>query len=337
LDVSFGFSPLADKNFDVVALGESLVQFNPQEEGPLKHVNEFEKHAAGSESNSIIGLTRLGCKTAYITKLGYDEFSKFILATLRGEDVNVQGVRLMEGKNCGIFFCQRGYPIPGRSDVVYYRSDSAAKYLTPEDLDPELIAGGKIFHISGITPALSPSCRETSLEALSIAKKNQVRVSFDTNYRKKLWTEADAKPILQQMAKQSDILLTDPDDARILLGKPTGDLEETLEELSTLGPKTIVYKLGATRGLAALSDGKIATSQAIKVPLVDSIGAGDAVTAGFLAGYVGGDTLQRSLEMASVCSALTVMRRGDFENLPDRSDLEKFLAAKDQGFQVDFR
>src|SRR5579864_6012135 len=152
---------LTNKHFDVVALGESLVQFNPLEEGPLKHVSLFEKHAAGSESNAIIGLSRLGCKTAYITKLGRDEFSKFILATLKSEDVNVEGVRQLDNKYCGIFFCQRGYPIPGRSDVMYYRSDSAAKYLSPQDLDSEIISSGKIFHVSGITPALSQSCRET--------------------------------------------------------------------------------------------------------------------------------------------------------------------------------
>ena len=159
--------------FDVVALGESLVQFNPLETGPLKHVSLFEKHAAGAESNVIIGISRLGFKTAYITKLGKDEFSKFILSTLKGEGVDVSGVKQMDGKNCGIFFVQRGYPIPGKSDVIYFRSDSAARYLTPEDLETKLISGSRILHITGITPALSESCRETILEAVRIAKREQ--------------------------------------------------------------------------------------------------------------------------------------------------------------------
>jgi len=322
---------------DVVALGESLVQFNPLEEGPIRHAPLFEKHAAGSESNVVIGLSRLGCKTAYITKLGRDEFSKFILATLKSEDVNVQGVKQIDGKNCGIFFVQRGYPIPGRSDVMYFRSDSATKYLAPQDLDEKLIQSARIFHVSGITPALSESCRETTLEAIRVAKKSKVLVSFDTNYRKKLWTESEAKPTLLEIARSCDILLTDPDDARIILGKKPGEPAEALEELGGLGPSSIIYKLGAKKGLAALSRGEKATSLSAKVPVVDSIGAGDAVVAGFLAGYLKDETLQRSLDMASACSALTVMRRGDFENLPDMADLEKFLAAKDQGFDVDFR
>jgi len=323
---------------DVTAIGESLVQFNPLEEGPLKHASLFEKHAAGSESNVIIGISRLGFSTAYITKLGRDEFSKFVLATLRGEGVDVSGIKQIDGKNCAVFFVQRGYPIPARSDVVYYRSDSAAKYLTPEDLDTKLISNSRILHTSGITPALSNSCREATLEALRIARGHNVKISFDTNYRRKLWTESEARPTLIEAARDADILFTDPDDARILMGKKVDDDPlKALDELEALGPSTIVYKLGATRGLAGLSNGEKAESLPVKVPLVDSIGAGDAVVAGFLAGYLAGDSLQRSLDIASCCSALTVMRRGDFENLPDRSDLEKWLTAKDKGFEVDFR
>jgi len=332
------FSLTSEDMIDVTAIGESLVQFNPTEEGPLRHVHLFEKHAAGSESNVIIGISRLGFKTAYITKLGRDELSKFILTTLRGEGVDVSGIRQMEGKNCGIFIVQRGYPIHDRSDVIYYRSDSAARYLSPQDLDANMIKDSRILHISGITPALSDSCREMSLEALRIASGAKVKISFDTNYRKKLWSVEAARPTLIDMARQSDILLTDPDDAKILMGRKVDDDPiKALDELEKLGPSTIVYKLGASRGLAGLSNGEKATSLPAKVPLVDSIGAGDAVVAGFLAGYLAGDSLQRSLDVASCCSALTVMRRGDFENLPDRSDLEKWLDARERGFDVDFR
>ena len=161
---------------DVTALGEPLVQFNPLEEGPLKHAPLYEKHAAGSEANVIIGVSRLGFKTAYLTKLGHDEFSKFILATLKGEGVDVSGIKQIEGKNCAVFFVQRGYPIPGRSDVIYYRSDSAARYFSPEDLDSKLISNSRILHISGITPALSNSCREATMEAIRIARGHNVKI-----------------------------------------------------------------------------------------------------------------------------------------------------------------
>jgi sugar/nucleoside kinase (ribokinase family) len=327
---------------DVLSLGEPLVQLNPLEEGPIQHAHLFEKHAAGSEVNVLIGLSRLGFKTSLITKLGRDEFSKFMLATLKSEDVGIEGVKQIDGKNCGVFFVQRGYPIPERSDVIYYRSDSAAKLLSPDDVDETLIRESKILHLTGITPALSDSCKEATFKALSIAKKNKVKVSFDTNYRKKLWSASDARSVLLEIARKSDFLFTDLGDIGIMFndgekGRPIVDMNEALNKLSALGPETVVLKLGATKGLVARSPEGLAKSSSVRVPVVDSIGAGDAVVAGFLAGCLGKESLQRSLDMASCCSALVVMRRGDFENLPDREYLNKWLLAKEREFELDLR
>ncbi len=115
-----------------------------------------------------------------------------------------------------------------------------------------------------------------------------LRFLFDTNYRRKLWTEADARPTLLEIARDCDVLMTNPDDARILMERKVDeDPIKALDELESLGPSTIVYKLGATRGLAGLSNGEKATSLPVKVPLVDSIGAGDAVVARLSIGVFG--------------------------------------------------
>jgi 2-dehydro-3-deoxygluconokinase len=335
------------KKFDVVSLGEPLVQFNPLDEGPLKHASLFEKHAAGSESNIVIGLSRLGFKTCYIAKVGKDEFSKFILSTLRSEQVNIDLVKEIDTKNCGIFFVQRNYPIPAKSDVVYYRSDSAAKLLSPEDIPEEAIQNSKVLHVSGITPALSKNCREACLYAMEIARKNNVKISFDTNYRRKLWSASEARTVLMEMATKCDILFTDPDDVAILFGGggSGSDNDGTLSNLSDLGPSVVVLKLGATKGLVAITKAQPPSTvkrraecpPIMRVPVVDSIGAGDAVVVGFLAGYLSNESLERSLEMASCCSALVVMRKGDFENLPDKEQLQNLLFAKKIEFEVDLR
>jgi sugar/nucleoside kinase (ribokinase family) len=322
---------------DVLSLGEPLVQLNPLEEGPLRHVHLFEKHAAGSEVNVLIGLSRLGFKTCLIAKLGKDEFSRFMLATLKSEDVGLHGVRQTAEKNCGIYFVQRGYPIPEKSDVIYFRSDSAAKQLSPEDVDQSLVKKSKILHLTGITPALSDSCRKATLRALSLAKKNKVKVSFDTNYRKKLWSASEAKPVLFEIAKKSDFLFTDLDDAGVVLGKSFDEASDAMKELASLGPETIILKLGAKKGLLARSPEGEAQSFPVRVPVVDSIGAGDAVVSAFLGGHLGKESLQRSLDMASCSAALVVMRRGDFENLPDRDYLDKWLSSKKHGFETDLR
>ncbi len=322
---------------DVLSLGEPLVQLNPLEEGPLRHVHLFDKHTAGSEVNVLIGVSRLGFKTSLITRLGKDEFSQFVLATLKSEGVGTEGIKQFDGKNCGVFFVQRDYPIPEKSDVVYYRSDSAAKYLSSDDIDESMVKESKILHVTGITPALSESCKKATFRAVSLAKENNVKVSFDPNYRKKLWSEVEAEPVMREIAKQSDLLFVDTNDARMILGRQIGEVDETLKDLLSLGPQFVVLKLGARRGLAAISrDGK-AKSFGVRVRPVDSIGAGDAVVAGFLAGYLGKEPLQKSLDMAECCATLVVLRRGDYENLPDKQYLDRWLAAKEQDFDLDLR
>ncbi len=318
------------------SLGEPLLQLNPLDEGPLRHSSLFEKHAAGSEVNVLIGLSRLGFKTSLMANLGKDEFSKFILAALESEHVGVEGVKQIEGKNCGVYFVQRNYPIAGKSDVIYYRSDSAAKLLSPEDVNESTIGSSKILHLSGITPALSNSCREATFRALAIAREKGVKVSFDTNYRRKLWRSEDARPVLAELAAKSNILFIDPEDSRVIFDKHVEDPNKLIDELRDLGPETVVLKLGAKRGMVAKSSKQQATSIPMMVPVVDSIGAGDGAVAGFLAGYLGKETLQKSLDMASCCAALAVMRRGDYENLPDRAYLERWLSTK-EGFEYDPR
>lgn len=322
---------------DLLSLGEPLVQLNPLEEGPIRHAHMFEKHAAGSEVNVLIGVSRLGFKTSFITKLGNDEFSKFVLATLKSENIGVEGVKQVEGKNCGVFFVQRNYPIPEKSDVIYYRNDSAAKSISPDDIDESLVINSKIVHLTGITPALSDSCRKATSKVLALAQENNVKVSFDPNYRKKLWSVQEARPVMQEIAKRTNILFVDISDAKIILGRDLSDANEALEDLLSLGPEIVVLKLGSKQGLAAISHQDKAKSFGIRVAPVDSIGAGDAVVAGFLAGYLGKQSLQSSLDMASACATLVVMRRGDFENLPDRDYMDRWLAAKEHDFDLDLR
>lgn len=322
---------------DLLSFGEPLVQLNPLEEGPLRHVHLFEKHAAGSEVNVLIGVSRLGFKTSFITKLGKDEFSKFMLTTLKSENIEVEGIKQVDGKNCGVYFVQRNYPIHEKSDVIYYRNDSAAKFLSPDDIDESLVKKSKIVHLTGITPALSDSCRDATLKALSLAKENDVKVSFDPNYRKKLWSPQQARPIIQEIAKKSNFLFADMGDAKMILGEDSVEQDEALEGLLSLGPEIVVLKLGSKQGLAGISIQERARSSVMRVPTVDSIGAGDAVVAGFLSGYLGKESLQKSLDIATCCAALVVMRRGDFENLPDRDYLERWLEARDQDFDLDLR
>lgn len=309
---------------DVITLGEMLVQFNAVTTGPLRHVVYFEKHAAGSEANFAIGMVRLGFKAGFITRVGNDEFGKYVLSVLRGEGVDTSRVKVDDEAPTGIYFIQRGYPIPERSSVLYYRRGSAASRLSPEDIDENYIKGSRLLHLTGITPALSDTCREAVFKSLRIAVENKIMVSFDTNIRLKLWLKADkARETLLPIIEKADIVLTEPEDAEILVGEK--DPGKIIEEMLALGPKIIAVKLGADG--AAASDGRgVILKPGFKVPVVDVIGAGDAFAAGFIASLLRGKSLEEALMFGNAAGALVVTVRGDIENLPSWEDIEKFLA-----------
>jgi sugar/nucleoside kinase (ribokinase family) len=325
--------------YDVVAMGEPLVQFSPLDSGPLSQAGIFDKHAAGAESNVLIGLSRLGHRTALISKVGNDELSRFVLSTLRGEGVDTRWVKRVAGKNVGVYVTQRNYPVLGKNDVIYYRGESAASTISVADVPEDAIRQSRVFHLSGITPALSASCRRASHHASRLAKKYGVIFSFDPNYRRKLWPVASAKPVFKSMAGLSDLLFLDVEEASIILGgRQAGHRPEaTLRALSKLGPETVVLKLGAQGGLTALATGKYFHVPSFKVPVVDAIGAGDAVVSGFLSGLLRDKDTRTCLKWAAASSALVVTRRGDFENLPTPTDLQNFLAAKEAKTEFDPR
>ena len=329
----------AGASYDVVAMGEPLVQFSPLEPGPLDQAGLFDKHAAGAESNVLIGLSRLGHTTALISKLGTDGLSRFVLATLRGEGVETKWIEQVEGKNCGVYIAQRNYPVPGKDDVIYFRRDSAAKSISASDLPKDAIRLARILHLSGITPALSDSCRRASLHAARLARKHGTAFSFDPNYRRKLWSVDQARPVFKSLVGLANLLFLDLKEASIILGSRQAGRKPKaiLQALSELGPETVVLKMGVDGGLAAWKEGEYFHVPSFKVPVVDVIGAGDAVVSGFVSGRLRNKDMLTSLKWAAASSALVVMRRGDFENLPRPRDLQSFITAMEGSTDLDPR
>lgn len=308
---------------DLVSIGECMIQMNATQTGPLRSVSLFEKHAAGSESNVAIGLSRFGYKSGFISRLGDDEFGKFILATLRGENVDVSHVKLDYEAPTGLYFVQRWYPVPLKSVAFYYRKDSAASRLSPEDIDPEYVGGTRILHVSGITPALGKSCCDAQWKAIEIAKKNHVKVSFDTNIRRRLWDHEEAKRTLFPMLSSVDYLFTDPSDGKVLFGEDSP--KRICEKALQIGPSLAIVKMPDARYLAMTKD-EYLEKKGFEAPVVDVIGAGDAFAAGVLASILKGLPLEKAISVGNAAGALVVTVRGDFEAMPSWKDVETFLS-----------
>ncbi len=307
---------------DVVCMGEIMVQFNAVNRGPLRHVTLFEKHAAGAEGNVAVGVSRLGCSSGIITRVGDDEFGLFLVATLRAENVDTSHVAVDKDSPTAVFFIQRGFPIPEKSEACYYRRNSAGSRIGPKDLDPKYISSAKIFHVTGITPALSETAREATTAAVKVAKEYNVTVSFDTNIRLKLWKQEVARTTLLPLCKMADIIFTSEPDAKIILGM--NDPVEIAKVLHKSGVRTVVVKL-AERGAFVSSEGETATQPMIHTSVEDPTGAGDSFAAAFLATQLKGWKLQDSLRAASATAALVVTVKGDYENIPNMEALRTYL------------
>ncbi len=304
---------------DVVTLGEPLIQFNSFTLGPLRFVNYFEKHVAGSELNFCIAVIRNHLSCGLIARVGNDEFGRNIIEYARSQGVDVSHIKVDESFT-GIYFVQRGYPIPMKSELIYYRKGSAGSRLSPEDVNEDYVKSASLVHSSGITLAISDSSRNAVFKAFELGKKR----SFDTNIRLKLWSADKAKETILELFKKFDIevLITDPDDTKILLN--ISDPDEAYKRYKELGVKVLLYKLGS-KGAVAFKDDIKVFREAYKVPVEDPTGAGDAMAGTFVSLHLRGKDIEYSLEHGIVASTLVVTVRGDNEITPTTEDVERFL------------
>jgi 2-dehydro-3-deoxygluconokinase len=304
---------------ELITLGETLILFSPEVDGPLRYVERFQRRAAGAESNVAIGVSRLGHSAGWISRVGDDEFGRYILTSLRADGVDVSQVRLGPGPTA-IMFRERG--LLGRVDVVYYRQGSAASFLAPDDLDPAYWRGARLLHLTGITPALSASCRAAVYRAVELARANGLAISFDPNLRLKLWPLAEAQAVLRDLAGRVDWVLVGLEEGKILFARRNE--EEVAAAILEAGAGAVVIKLG-TEGASLYRRDERIHAPAFPVPrVVDPVGAGDGFDAGFLAGWLKGWNDLDCLRLGALVGALAVTVPGDVEGYPDWQQVQRY-------------
>lgn len=305
---------------DIIGIGESLIQFNAVVRGPLRHVTLFEKHVAGAETNVVVCARRQGLTSGMITKVGNDEFGKSIVNWLRGEGVDVSQIKVDPEAPTGIYFVQRGFPIPSKSRMFYYRSNSAGSRLAPDDIDQAYIKSAKIIHVTGITPAISQSASDATFKAIEFAHRHGVKVSFDTNIRPALWKSTDKMvQTLTAMAEKATILFTDLNDAAILFESKS--IDDVVDAALGMGVEVVVVKMGEKGGFAATKSER-ARAEALPVYVEDPVGAGDAFAGTFITSWIKGRSLQDCLRRATIAGSLVVTVRGDEECIPSEEDID---------------
>lgn len=309
----------------VISIGEMMIQMCPSFEGPLRQARAFERHVAGSEGNTLVGLELLGVRTKLVSRVGDDELGLAVLAELRARGVDVSWVTKDKDAPTGVYFIQRGYPLQGKTTVLYYRAGSAASRLSAQDIEDDLMDDGELVLMSGITPALSPSCNEACLKLMEKAKAHRLPLAFDTNIRVTLLPDpTEALTLLQPFIAGAEIIFTGKGDLSYLFG--AGDVEEQITKLRHIAKraKIILVKLGK-HGAAAYLPEHTYYHNGYQVKVVDELGAGDAFNAAFIASMLRRDGVEQALRYANAAGALTVTGKGDLEPLPTWGDLSLFL------------
>ena len=302
----------------VITAGETMALVVPPSPGRLRHAASLSLSIGGAESNVAIGLARLGIPASWISVLGDDELGELVLHRLRAEGVDTSGVRRIADRATGLYLREE---VAGRLRVYYYRSGSAAATLSPNAFDPSMLQGAAFLHLTGITGALSQECAEFLPWAASTARDAGVRVSYDVNYRSRLWEPSAAQAATEALLPLIDVLFVGHDEANALWGWET---DTALEQLSKIGPSEVILKLGAD-GCAAMINGEQLTSLGFPARQLDPIGAGDAFDAGYLAATLWGWAPEKRLRAANAMGAFCVQNLGDYEGLPNRRELDGFL------------
>ncbi|MFA9446383.1 sugar kinase [Egicoccus sp. AB-alg6-2] len=299
---------------DLVTLGETLVCLTGQETGRIETVRTFRKSIGGAESNTAIGLARLGLASSWISAVSNDGFGEEILKLLRGEGVDVDGVA-RRPEPTGLMVKERR--APGDVRVHYYRQGSAASCLEPDDIVAERITAARRLHVTGVTLALGAAPRQAVERAVEIAAAAGMSISFDPNLRLKLWSVDEAIDACRAVFPYVTDLLCNEQEAMLLARTDT--LDAAVETLMGHGFPTIVIKRGEL-GAIGYRDGDVVHQQAWPVQAVDSVGAGDAFNAGYLYGQLTDLSFKRSIEVGNWAASHVVAHLGDYEGFPTAAD-----------------
>ena len=301
---------------DVLTIGEAMGLFVTRQIGPLSSAHEADIRIGGAESNVAIACSRLGARAGWVGRVGDDGFGQAVVRTLRGEGVAVT-VRRDRDRPTGVMVKERRTTIHQR--VTYFRSGSAASVTESSDVTDQLLASTRLLHLTGITSALSPTTRVAVRELAARARAMGVLVSYDLNYRSKLWSASDARAEYEALLPLVDILIAGLDEIALLDADIT-DAPSAWASLRQRGVRHLVVKDGE-RGAHAFTEERAVSCAAVVVPVVDTVGAGDAFVAGYLTAFLSDETVGGCLDRGVRAGALACMAVGDWEGAPTTSEL----------------
>jgi 2-dehydro-3-deoxygluconokinase len=305
------------RRFDIVALGEPMVEFNQTGEGGGRlYLQGF----GGDSSNFAVAAARQGAKVGYLSALGDDPYGRLLRAMWDAEGIDHAGVATDRNAFTAIYFVSHD---AGGHQFHFFRKGSAASRMTPQTLDAARISAASVLHLSGISLAISSSACEAGFAAIAAARAAGTKVSFDTNLRLKLWTLDEAREVMYRAIALCDLCLPSFDDVVALTGLT--DPDALVDHCHALGAKQVALKLGADGAL--ISDGtRRERIDPFPCTPVDATGAGDTFGGALVAQLCAGDELFAAARHATVAAALSTEGYGAVEPIPTAARVRAALS-----------
>ncbi len=303
---------------DVVGFGEAMIRLTPPAFRRLEQAYSLDVEIGGAELNTLSGLTRLGRSTCWVSRLTDNPLGRLLANRVREIGVEVGHVRFTPEDRVGLYFLECGAS-PRASSVWYDRKDSAMARIQPGEIDwSAIFTGVKWFHLTGITPALSPNAAEVSRQALQAARQAGVRISLDLNYRSKLWSIAQASSWFRECVPLCDVLIASKEDVATMFGIVGGSAEEVARLTAEhFGLQVVAFSLREqplvwrnSFSAIAYARGTLYRTRSYEVEIVDRLGAGDAFDAGLIHGLLD-DDVQKGLDYGTAAGALKHSIPGD--------------------------
>lgn len=316
--------------YDVLTFGESMLRLTPPGFLRIEQTQSFDIWVGGTESNTAVGLARLGMKVAWLSRLPRSPLGRYISNRIAQFGVDVSHVVWADDERLGIYFHEKAQA-PRASEIIYDRRDSAISRMEPADLPADLFQPdqAQLLHVTGITLAISDTARATVHEALRRAKAAGWRLSFDSNYRSKLWSGAGAAAGCHQAMALADVIFCPLGDYQVMYGASSAD--DALAALAVRYSETlIVMTLGKDGALARTPAGDTIRQPAILAGEVGRIGGGDAFAAGFLYTWLREGDVAQALKWGVAMSALKYTIPGDLP-LVDRDAVAALAAGAGGG------
>ena len=331
---------------DVVTFGEAMIRLVPPHFQRLEQTTSLDVQVGGGELNVAVGARRLGLKSAWVSRLPKNALGRLLENRVRQAGVDTSRVVWADQGRMGLYFVEFG-AAPRASSVLYDRAHSAISAIQPGEVNwSKIFEGAQWFHTSGITPALSDSAAQVTREALVAAKQAGLRVSYDLNYRSKLWPPEKAQAIQEPLMEYVDVLITTEEDTRVVFKiKAEGKTDqqgfthvsaESYQEVArrlqerfkfqavaiTLRENPLVWR--NTWTAIAYADGKFYDDVKYELEIVDRLGGGDSFSAGFIYGLLVKKSYEAAIRYGNAFSALKHTNPGDF-NWATLAEVESLL------------